>query len=406
MKPIITALVFLLPAFSAVEAQQEAVPSSGCMEALAGGFGSFAYFPGNSNLTVWDEKQQEDQSACRVQPTTTEDVSNILHILLDASCRFAVKGGGHARGPDDSVSVGGVTIDMQKMRSIDVSADRLSVKLGSGHVLHSMYVGLENYNLTTLGGRVADVGLGGFALGGGFSALSPMYGLAMDNIFEYELVLPNATVRTINDQTHPDLYFALRGGMNNFGIVTHFTIRAVPQGQMHGGSRIYSVDKREDILEQAYQLTTTWKNDTAMAFYYRFEYDQEADDFILGMNQEYAHPISNPPPFRQVNEVPFESSTLRIDWPSNFSVEGISPSGGRNLYATVTYYPSADLDRKMQDILMEEIQPIKEIPGFTPSLVIQPLYEAAIRANSERGGSAAGIEADGPLTGTLVPTVY
>ena len=50
-----------------------------------------------------------------------------------------------------------------------------------------MYVGLESYNLTTLGGRVADVGLGGFALGGGFSALSPMYGLAMDNIFEYEV---------------------------------------------------------------------------------------------------------------------------------------------------------------------------------------------------------------------------
>lgn len=55
---------------------------------------------------------------------------------------------------------------------------------------------------------------------------------------------------------------------------------------------------------------------------------------------------------------------------------------------------------------MEEIQPIKDIPGFTPSLVIQPLYETAIRANSESGGSAAGIEADGPLTGTLVPTVY
>ena len=60
----------------------------------------------------------------------------------------------------------------------------------------------------------------------------------------------------------------------------------------------------------------------------------------------------------------------------------------------------------MQDILKEEIQPIKNIPGFTPSLVIQPLYEAAIRANSERGGSAAGIEADGPLTGTLILTVH
>ena len=154
-----------------------------------------------------------------------------------------------------------------------------------------------------------------------------------------KLVLPNATVRTVGDQTHPDLYFALRGGMNNFGIVTHFTMRAVPQGQMYGGSRIYSVDKRENILEQAYQLTTTWKNDTAMAFYYRFDYDQEADDFIIAMDQEYAHPISDPAPFREVNEIPFESSTLRIDWKSNFSVEGISPSGGRYARFVITLNP-------------------------------------------------------------------
>jgi hypothetical protein len=58
------------------------------------------------------------------------------------------------------------------------------VKLNSGHVFYNIYVNLDNYDLTTLGGRVADVGLGGFALGG-FSAVSAMYGLAMDNIFEY-----------------------------------------------------------------------------------------------------------------------------------------------------------------------------------------------------------------------------
>lgn len=100
-----------------------------------------------------------------------------------------MKGGGHARDPDDSISAGGVTIDLEKMRSIQVAGDRSRVKLGGGHVLYSLYPGLENYNLTTLGGRVADVGLGGYALGGGFSSLSPAYGLAMDNIFEYEVCL-------------------------------------------------------------------------------------------------------------------------------------------------------------------------------------------------------------------------
>lgn len=154
---------------------------------MASRFGPAAYFPGNANLTVWDAKQQEAHSACRVLPTSAEDVSTILRITQDTSCRFAVKSGGHARDPDDSISVGGVTIDMQQMRSLEVSTDQAVVKLGSGHVLQSVYQGLEKHNLTTLGGRVADVGLGGFTLGGGFSRLSAMYGLAKDNVFEYEV---------------------------------------------------------------------------------------------------------------------------------------------------------------------------------------------------------------------------
>ena len=114
-------------------------------------------------------------------------MAHILGVILDTSCNFAVKSGGHARNPDDSVSVGGITIDLQRMRSTKVSSNHNTVTLGAGHVLHSIYADLERYNLTTLGGRAGDVGLGGFTLGGGFSHLSPVYGLAMDNVFEYEV---------------------------------------------------------------------------------------------------------------------------------------------------------------------------------------------------------------------------
>lgn len=107
--------------------------------------------------------------------------------MINHWCRFAVKGGGHARNPDDSVSVGGVTIDMHLMKFLEVAPDQNTVILGSGHVLYTMYHGLEAFNLTTIGGRVADVGLGGYALGGGISNLSPKYGLAVDNILEYEV---------------------------------------------------------------------------------------------------------------------------------------------------------------------------------------------------------------------------
>ncbi|KAE8413974.1 hypothetical protein BDV36DRAFT_303684 [Aspergillus pseudocaelatus] len=365
-----------------------------CVQAcshLAHIFGPDAYSLGNANVTLWDAKQQETHSACWVQPSSTEDVSTILSVIIDTSCRFAVKGGGHARDPDDSVSAGGVTIDMQKMRTVEVAPDQKTAKVGSGHVLLSLYEGLEKYNLTTLGGRVADVGLGGYVLGGGFSHLSPKYGLAMDNVFEYELVLPNATVAIVNQETHPDLYFALRGGMNNFGIITHFTMRAVKQGHLLGGVRAYTADKRDAILEQAYELTTSWKNDTNMAFFYSYGYDQERDDFTLTVSQEYYLPVLSPAPFKQLNRIPFEHSTVRLDRTSRFSIESASatPPGGRNLFATVTYSPSADLDRQIQDIMAQEIQSLKKAPGFYPNLVIQPLYEAAIRSGKERGGNAA-----------------
>ncbi|OGM43868.1 FAD binding domain protein [Aspergillus bombycis] len=377
----ITAFLAVGPviAFGAAIANQENTPVvPECVQAcshLASIFGPDAYSLGNANVTLWDTKQQETHSACWVQPSSTEDVSAILDVIITTSCRFAVKGGGHARDPDDSVSPGGVTIDMQKMRSVEVSPDQKTAKVGSGHVLLSLYQGLEKYNLTTLGGRVADVGLGGYALGGGFSHLSSKYGLAMDNIFEYEIVLPNATIAIVNQETHPDLYFALRGGMNNFGIVTHFTMKAVRQGQMFGGSRAYTADQRDAILEQAYELTTSWKNDTNMAFYYDYGYDQERDDFTIAVSPEYSLPVLNPAPFKQLNQIPFERSTLRLDRTSQFSIEVASatPPGGRNLFATVTYSPSADLDRHIQDIMAQEIQPLKKAPGFFPNLVIQPL---------------------------------
>jgi hypothetical protein len=81
------------------------------------------------------------------------------------------------------------------MRSIQVGRDRRTVRLGSGHVLYTMYHGLEAFNLTSIGGRVADVELGGYALGGGISNLSPKYGLAVDNIYEYEVCVAYAKQR-------------------------------------------------------------------------------------------------------------------------------------------------------------------------------------------------------------------
>lgn len=135
----------------------------------------------------------------------------------------------------------------------------------------------------------------------------------------------------VNERAHPDLYFALRGGMNNFGIVTYFTMRAVKQGQLYSGQKTYKADQRTAITDQAHKLTTRWKSDTAMSFYYSFGYDQEADGYDLSVTQTYAQPILDPLAFRELNQIPSESSTLRVDWLTEFSKEVASatPPGGR-----------------------------------------------------------------------------
>jgi len=94
-----------------------------------------------------------------------------------------------------------------------------------------------------VGARATGIGVAGFLLGGGYSYLTSQYGLAIDNIVAYELVLPSGAIVEVTANSHPDLFFALKGGYNNFGIVTRFTLSAFPQGQVWGGSLSFTAEQ-------------------------------------------------------------------------------------------------------------------------------------------------------------------
>ena len=145
------------------------------------------HYPDTDNFTIWDAKQQEARPACRVEPGSSAEVADILKVLVDHWCRFAVKGGGHSRSADDSNSVGGVTIDLGRLATVDVSANASTAQVGGGANSIQIYRALEEYGLSFTGGRVGSVGMGGFTLGGGTSPFSNRYGWALDSIFAYEV---------------------------------------------------------------------------------------------------------------------------------------------------------------------------------------------------------------------------
>ncbi|KAG8724003.1 hypothetical protein FRC09_000811 [Ceratobasidium sp. 395] len=157
------------------------------------------------------------------------------------STPFGIRSGGHATNPGFS-STPGVQIALFKLNEVTYHAGPVSadgsvgtVDIGSGLIWDDVYAALEPYNVTVVGARATGIGVGGFVLGGGYSWLSNQYGLAIDNVVAFEVVLPNGTVTTTTEDTNPDLFFGLKGGFNNFGIVTRFTLLAYPQTQVWGG---------------------------------------------------------------------------------------------------------------------------------------------------------------------------
>jgi len=209
---------------------------------------STVYWPGTAHyledIEHWATSSTQN-STCSVEPGTAQDVGTILQILGSTNTSFAVKGGGHATNLGFS-STTGVHISMIKFSEVTYDPDSSTMTIGAGNVWDSVYEVLEEQGVMVVGGRVTGVGVAGFTLGGGYSWLTNQHGLTVDTVVAFELVLPNGTVTTVTQDSNPDLMFALKGGYNNFGIVTTFTLQTFPQGQVWGGLLTFT----EDVIPQ------------------------------------------------------------------------------------------------------------------------------------------------------------
>jgi len=133
-----------------------------------------------------------------------------------------------AQFPGSNNINGGVLLALNNLTDIKVSRDNTSVAVGPGTRWVDVYEALSKYGLYCIGGRLKTIGVPGLELIGGFHYLINKYGMAMDNVLSYDVVLGNGTQVIANSTSNPDLFWALKGGANNFGIVTKFRIKALP----------------------------------------------------------------------------------------------------------------------------------------------------------------------------------
>ncbi|KAG1803352.1 uncharacterized protein BJ212DRAFT_1438885 [Suillus subaureus] len=203
---------------------------------------SVVYYPGSAQYIKdnyhWAASSNQ-ASQCSFEPATAEDVGVALRILGQTQTPFGVKSGGHATNAGFS-STSGVEIALYSFSDVVYNSTTQTATLGMGLIWDEVYVALEPYGMTVVGPKITGIGIGGITLGGGYSYLTNQYGLGIDSVVAYELVMPNGTVADITESTEPDLFFALRGGFNNFGIVTTVTVNTHPQSQVWGGLVSYS----------------------------------------------------------------------------------------------------------------------------------------------------------------------
>jgi FAD/FMN-containing dehydrogenase len=138
---------------------------------------------------MWDAKQLEYKSACRIEPVSTEEVASALGVIVDNWCNFAVKSGGHSRIRGSSNAVGGVTIDLNRINTVELLDDNKKARIGSGAIWGDVYAALEKEDVVVTGGRLSGIGVGGLTLGGGISYLTQKHGLGSDNVLEYTVYL-------------------------------------------------------------------------------------------------------------------------------------------------------------------------------------------------------------------------
>lgn len=274
-------------------------------------------FPGQSAFesridSYFDIKQQTLTPDCIVQPKDPKEVALTVKILTTASvlrpCKFAIRSGGHTPYAGASNIEDGVTLDLQYLSAVQYDAKNNLVKVGPGARWNDVFTTLEPLGVITTGGRSSTVGVGGLTLGGGISYFSPEHGLICDNVIEFEVVLANGSIITASKTKNPDLFTVLKGGNNNFGIVTSFKFGTFDYDGLWGGLVVYPQSTIQDHFKALINFANNVdKNPKGAAIVMPGYQSAVGADLILNA-YDYAEPVPRPAAYDEFFAIPGNTS--------------------------------------------------------------------------------------------------
>ena len=299
---------------------------------------------------------------------------------------------------------GGILVSLSDLSEVTYNQAAGSVKVGAGNRWRAVYSKLDSLGFTVMGGRSADVGVGGFLLGAGFSYLSNANGWGADNVVDFEIVLGSGKIVHANKSTNSDLFRALKGGSSNFGIVTTFTLTAYSIPQINAGTALYAETDVPALLKASYNYSVSGANNDVKSHVIPAFVQIGLAPVVPAYTLFYSEPVTplNDPevfkPFIAPQIIPLVTTrTNRVGFSSIAEeLAAGQPSGSRNRWRDSAILADAKLFQTIYDIWLAETAPYKAIVlGWQASLSLQQVSHTMVNAGVKRGRNILGLD-EGP----------
>ncbi|KAK8112600.1 oxidoreductase [Apiospora sp. TS-2023a] len=330
-----------------------------------------------SLASYYSVQQATIRPAYIVFPRTVEDVADAVKTLAKKgpSISFAVRSGGHTGWAGASNIAGGVTLDLTGLNDIEVTQEGTVVRVGTGATWDAVYQKLDPLGRTVAGGRVAGVGIGGLTLGGGISHLSPQHGWTCDTVLNFQVVLSDGQVVDANADENADLFWALRGGGGNFGIVTRIDLQTFEQGLLWHASVMRDTSVLDADIKEFVRLSTAEDYDEHASFILCFAHIGAMGKSVLVDTLVHTKGEENPPFYRNLMNLPAIQKSTGLKSMSTLSIETVAmaPKGSRSLWRTHTILSTEAVLHAIYAVWNDAVSAIKDVPGIVWLLMFDPV---------------------------------